>query len=135
MNAGEPLRFAALFSDHWYRQIPRTDEVVADTTALAAATPMPAPEGQRSVFFDPWHIEELADGRVLAAVIWFGREGDSGPDPTRTKVVVFVNDHGRWLIDELIERVAECDDLAAVVGPPPGTPPDAWPKPCQRTSP
>lgn len=132
VNAGEYMRFSALFSAAWYRQIPLSDEIVAESTALAAATPMPVPEGQRGIFSDPWHVEKLADGRVLAAVIWVGREGDPNPDPTRAKVVVFVKDDGRWLIDELIERVADCEDLAAVVGPPPGTPPDAWPKRCRN---
>jgi hypothetical protein len=134
VNAGDVLRFYALLSDDWMRQIPSTDEIVAETTALATATPTPLPEGHRSVFFGPWHVEELADGRVLAAVVWFGSEKDPGSDPSRTKVLIFTYEDGRWLIDEIIERVADCNDImevAAVVGPPPGTLFEAWPKSCK----
>ena len=80
----------------------------------------------------------LADGRVMAATLL--RVGDElRPDPSRVRVLVFVEQDGRWLVDETIRvvRVPECEGLvevAAVVGPPPGAVFDGWTPSCEASS-
>ena len=70
----------------------------------------------------------------MAAVL-LRSEDELRPDPNRTKVLVFVSENGRWLVDEEIElvQVPECElpvEVATVVGPPPGATFDAWPSAC-----
>jgi hypothetical protein len=119
-NAGDFLRFLALFTDAALRQRPinASQEASAELTALAAATPTPVPPPHRAVFAGPWHLEILPDGRVVAAVVWFGSESDPCVDPNRITVLLFAQQDGRWLIDERIERVAE-GELIDLVGSPP----------------
>jgi hypothetical protein len=79
-------------------------------------------------------VQILADGRVLAAVLLVVND-DLRPDPDRTRVLLFVDRDGRWLVDETIAsvRVPDCAlpvAVAAVVGPPPGTLFDNWAASC-----
>jgi hypothetical protein len=119
-NAGDTFRFLALFTDAGLRQRPinASPETRAELAALAAATPMPVPAGQRAVLAGPWHIEILPDGRVEAAVVWFGSESDTCVDPNRITVLLFAQQGGQWRIDERIESVAE-GELIDFVGLPP----------------
>jgi hypothetical protein len=131
LTAGDMLRFYALHSDDWLRQFAAEIEGVLTITT---STP-PLADGHRAVYLGPWHVEVLSDGRVLAAVLL--RVGDEHrPDPKRTRVLLFVHQDGRWLVDETIEmvRLPDCEgpvDVVAVVGPPPGTGLlDSWSEPC-----
>lgn len=101
-NMGDLLRVYALFSDDQFRQMPKTEEIVAELTALGAATPMPAAAGQRQVLTRPWHVVELEDGRVMAAVQFGFEEADY---PRSTKALFFVRQDGRWLIQEMADFV------------------------------
>jgi hypothetical protein len=120
LSAGDMLRFYALHSDDWLR---RFGSAIEGLLTLTAGTP-PLADGQRAVYLGPWHVQILRDGRVMAAALL--RVGDElRPDPTRTRVFLFVHQDGRWLVDETIEKVSieGCDvpvDVVAVVGPPPG---------------
>ena len=85
-------------------------------------------------YLGPWHVQILADGRVLAAVLLVVGD-DIRPDPDRATVLLFVRRDGRWLVDETIAsvRVADCPlpvEVAAVVGPPPGALFDSWAAAC-----
>ena len=119
-NSGDFLRFLALFTDAGLRQRPinASPELRAELAALADTTPTPVPVGQRAVFAGPWHMEILPDGRVEAAVMWFGSESDTCVDPRRITVLIFAQQNGQWRIDERIESVAE-GELIDLVGPPP----------------
>jgi len=130
LTAGEMLRFYALHSDHW---IQRTLGETEGLATLTTSTP-PLADGDRAVYLGPWHVQILADGRVLAAVLL--RVGDElRPDPDRVRALLFIHHDGRWLVDETIEwvRLADCAlpvEVAAVVGPPPGALFDSWSPSC-----
>ena len=128
INTGDQLRVYALFSDDLFQQ-PLNEEAVAELkaelTALANATPTPIPAGQRQILSDPWHVEILEDGRVMAAVR-FSSENETNY-PTSTKALFFIQEEGQWLIEEMVDFVwvEGSDDFVPVediVGPPP----DSW---------
>lgn len=120
INDGQVFRAMALFSDEALRRMPISEEAAAEFSMMATGTPIPVPPGERSVFIGPWHVERLPDGRVLAAVVWFGSETDSCINPKRINALVFIEQDGQWLIDERIEDVAD-GELIDVVGLPPAT--------------
>lgn len=126
-NTGDQLRIYALFSDDQFRQIPPSAEIVDELRALEAATPAAVPVGQRQVIVGPWHVEKLADGRVMAAV-QFRWEGEVGL-PNTTKALLFVQQDDQWLLQEMLNFVwvedgadgATMVPVEDVVGSPPGT--------------
>ena len=135
LNTGDMLRSYALWSDDWFRNLKQTEDLRAELAALATTPPAPRAEGYREAFIGPWHILNLDDRRVLAAVVWFGGEDDLRLDPKHTRILLFVQHDGRWLIDEMFDRVfvPECGHsvkAAVVVGPPPGAALDAPPMSC-----
>jgi hypothetical protein len=126
LSAGEMLRFYALHSDDWLR---RSLGIVDGMAILTTSIP-PLDDGQRARYLGPWHVQVLPDGRVLAAVLLVVGD-DPRPDPKRTRVLIFTQRDGHWLVDETIAslRFADCPrpiDVAAVVGPPPGALFDSW---------
>src|SRR5215212_11564377 len=126
LTAGDMLRFYALHSDGWLR---RSLGVVEGMAIQTISIPT-LDDGNRARYLGPWHVQILADGRVLAAVLLVVND-DLRPDPDRTRVLLFVDNDGRWLVDETIAsvRVPDCPlpvAVAAVVGPPPGTLFDSW---------
>jgi hypothetical protein len=129
LTAGQMLHFYALHSDDWLR---RFAAQVEGLTTLTTSTP-PLDDGERAVYLGPWHVQRLADGRVMAATLL--RVGDElRPDPSRTRVLVFIERDGRWLVDETIRvvRVDGCEvpvEVATVVGPP-GALFDDWSPDC-----
>ena len=130
-NANDPLRGFALLSDDWLSRSMGNREWIE---SLATQAPTPVPESYRLIPFEPWRVQILADGRVMAAVT-FGTPVEPFPDPSRTRVLIFVLREGRWLVDEQIERVKAlgCElpvNVAAVVGPPPTALLHAWPSSC-----
>jgi hypothetical protein len=136
-NTGDLRRYNSFFSDDWFRHLLKREEVVAGLNALERSKPTPVPDGYRARFLGPWHVQILPDGRVLAAVVWFGNEAEPEPDPDRVKVLLFVRHDGRWLIDDMIDRVEVPDchvpvPVAAVVGPPPGASLGIWPTTCEK---
>jgi hypothetical protein len=130
LSDGDMLRFYALHSDNWLR---RSLGVVQGMATLTTSIP-PLDDGHRAQYLGPWHVQVLADGRVLAAVLLVVGD-DLRPDPDRTRVLLFVHRDGRWLADETIAsvHVADCPlpvEVAAVVGPPPGALFDSWSASC-----
>jgi hypothetical protein len=130
LTAGDMLRFYALHSEEWLR---RSLGMVEGMALLTTSIP-PLDDGHHERYLGPWHVQTLADGRVLAAVLLV--VGDElRPDPDRTRILLFVHRDGRWLVDETIASVhiAGCAhpvEVAAVVGPPPGTLFDSWTPSC-----
>ena len=130
LTAGDMLRFYALHSDEWLR---RSLGVVEGMAILTTSIP-PLDDGHRALYLGPWHVQILTDGRVLAAVLLVVGD-DLRPDPERARVLLFLNHSGRWLVDETIARVRvpNCPlpvEVAAVVGPPPGTLFESWSPTC-----
>jgi hypothetical protein len=131
LSAGDMLRFYALHSDDWLR---RALGVVQGMAMLTTSIP-PLDDGHEARYLGPWHVEILADGRVMAAVLLVVGD-DLRPDPDRTRVLLFIHRDGRWLVDETIAavRIAECAlpvAVAASVGPPPEALFDTWSTPCE----
>lgn len=124
-SSGDLLRFLALFTDAALVQLHlnTSEEGRAELAALGSAAPTPYPPGRRAVFAGPWHLRLLPDGRVLAAVTWFGSEADTCVEPNRIWALIFVDRDGRWLVDEIIERVAEGELIDLVGLPPAGSTP------------
>jgi hypothetical protein len=130
LTAGDMLRFYALHSDDWLR---RSLGVVEGMAIQTISIPT-LDDGNRAFYLGPWHMQILADSRVLAAVLLVVSD-DPRPDPDRTRVLIFVHRDGRWLVDETIAsvRVPDCEvpvAVAAVVGPPPGTLFERWAAAC-----
>jgi hypothetical protein len=130
LTAGDMLRFYALHSDDWLR---RSLGMVEGMAILTTSIP-PLDDGHQARYLGPWHVQILADGRVLAAVLLVVGD-DLRPNPDRTRVLLFTHRDGRWLVDETIASVgiAGCAlpvDVAAVVGPPPGALFDSWSASC-----
>jgi hypothetical protein len=130
LSTGDMLRFYALHSDDWLR---RSLGVVEGMAILTTSIP-PLDDGHRARYLGPWHVQILADGRVSAAVLLVVGD-DLRPNPGRARVLLFVHRGGRWLVDETIAsvRVPNCPhqvEVAAVVGPPPGTLFDSWTASC-----
>ena len=125
INTGDQLRVYALFSDDLFQQ-PLNEEAMAELeaelTALANVTPTPNPAGQRQILSDPWHVEILEDGRVMAAVR-FSYESETDY-PASTKALFFIQQEGQWLIEEMVDVVwvegsADFVPVEDIVGPPP----------------
>jgi len=130
LTAGDMLRFYALHSDDWLQ---RSLGAVEGMAMLTTSIP-PLDDGHQASYLGPWHVQVLADGRVLAAVLLVVGD-DLRPDPDRTRALLFVYRDGRWLVDETIAtvRVADCPlpiEVAAVVGPPPEALFDSWAVAC-----
>src|SRR5215218_3541146 len=105
LTAGDMLRFYALHSDDWLRRSLGAVEGMAIQTISIPTLD----DGNRARYLGPWHVQILADGRVLAAVLLVVND-DLRPDPDRTRVLLFVDNDGRWLVDETIAsgRVPDC---------------------------
>jgi hypothetical protein len=130
LTSGDMLRFYALHSDDWLQ---RTLGVVKGMAIQTISIPT-LDDGNRALYLGPWHVQMLADGRVMAAVLLVVNN-DFRPDPDGTTVLIFAHRDGRWLVDETIAsvRVPDCPlpvEVAAVVGPPPGVLFDGWAPSC-----
>ena len=104
LNANDPLRFLALFSDEMIQLFFALDPVPPDALpAMEAASPVASPPEMWLGLIGLHDARVLPDGRVAAL-------GDSF-DPTEppygvgTDFAIFVKVGDRWLIDSLIEHV------------------------------
>ncbi len=104
LNANDPLRFLALFSDEMIQLFFALDPVPPDALpAMEAASPVSSPPEMWLGLIGLHDARVLPDGRVAAL-------GDSF-DPTEppygvgTDFAIFVKVGDRWLIDSLIEHV------------------------------
>jgi hypothetical protein len=111
LNANDPLRFLALFSDDMVRLFFALDPLPAEALPSFTATPVPSPPDMFLGYVDVRDVRILPDGRVAAL-------GESY-DPTQppfgmgTDYAVFVKVGDRWLIDSLIENVVIVGEATA----------------------
>ncbi|MDQ2654240.1 MAG: hypothetical protein M3Z20_14500 [Chloroflexota bacterium] len=98
-NAGDPLRFASLYTDQFLRDffggVPQ-----ADLEAFLGMAPQPLPAEQRRIIRGIGEVEMLPDGRARVAIIL------DEPDDPRTEepdTVILRQVDGRWLVDEIRE--------------------------------
>lgn len=98
-NAGDPLRFASLYSDQFLRDffggVPQ-----ADLEAFLGMAPQPLPAEQRRIIRGVGDAELLPDGRARVVIIL------DEPDDPRTEepdTVILRQVDGHWLVDEIHE--------------------------------
>jgi hypothetical protein len=98
-NAGDPLRFASLYSEPFLRDffggVPQ-----ADLEAFLGMPPQPLPAEQRRIIRGIGDVERLPDGRARVVIIL------DEPDDPRTEepdTVILRQVDGRWLVDEIHE--------------------------------
>lgn len=103
INAGDLARLYALFSDEFILDGEAVDE--GRLAFLDDTAPQPRLRGDRALFIGPWATQALEDGRVMAAVR-LGNAREFYPDGDETRLLLFVNRDGRWLLDEIISVVS-----------------------------
>ncbi len=98
-NAGDPLRFASLYTDQFLRDffggVPQ-----ADLEAFLGMLPQPLPDEQQRIIRGVGDVELLPDGRAQVVIIL------DEPDDPRTEepdTVILRQVDGRWLVDEIHE--------------------------------
>jgi hypothetical protein len=104
-NAGDYLRFLALFSDDFIRNYAEDIGILlAEDDPLL--TPSPVAENDRVIVDEIANVIELADGRVSALVTF--TIADDSEEPV---IVVFTLEYDqnreRWLIDDFREVISE----------------------------
>ena len=115
-NAGDVLREFALYTDAFLARYFASPGALSerDIATAVATDPRPVPVDEQLTFADLRDARRLEDGRVRAIVV---TEGTGGPFNDR---LTFVQDGGRWLIDEFVAveaarsgtAEAEADDEA-----------------------
>jgi hypothetical protein len=68
------------------------------------ATPAPAPVNPDQYLAAVESVQVLPDGRVSALITRGGVE-DAHPAPGRTQLMIFVYERGRWVIDDVYEKI------------------------------
>jgi len=116
LNANDPLRFLALFTDDMVRTFFAMDPLTREVLAFFTATPEASPPDQWLGIFSVLDARMLPDGRIaILADTWdpsqppFGRGVDFA-------ILAQVGD--RWLIDGLIEHVVIVDGGTPTAGTP-----------------
>lgn len=97
-NAEDQRRIFALFSDNLMRRLGAADikPSLADARASLEATPNPDEEQTRLLAVTD--VSVMADGRVGAFIV-FERSSDG---VAHTELIVFVQERGRWVMDDFV---------------------------------
>ena len=99
VNASDFPRYAALFTEDYHaRDVATYGPISAEQLAFLEATPRALPEEGRAALLAVVEVRELVDGRVAALIDMQDPYGQP-PGPGRF-YWEFVEDNGRWLIDE-----------------------------------
>jgi hypothetical protein len=96
-NAGELLRAYGLYSDHYLHRLLSRQDPTTRAAYDSLATPMPSTPEERAKILDIHGARVLPDGRVGAIVTI---KYAVVPVP-KTFFVVFVEENGHWLIDDI----------------------------------
>ena len=101
LNAGALLSYAALFTDdYWQREIAQFGPPPAEELAFLSGTPQALPAEARVGLLAILDVRELPNGRV-AGLFDVTDPFETPPGPARFSWV-FVEQDGRWLIDEQV---------------------------------
>ena len=103
LNANDPLRFLALFSDEMLRIFSAMQPIPPEALPSLAATPVALPPDQRLGYLAIHDARVLPDGRVAALADDY--DPTEPPFGLGTDFAIFVKAGDRWLIDSLIEHV------------------------------
>ena len=102
INAGDFGRYAATFTEEYHqREFARFGPIPEEEmAAFTATTPVPMPEEQRVALLAVVEVRVLADGRVAGL---FDVQDPFAEPPGPARIYwEFVEEDGRWLIDEEI---------------------------------
>ncbi|MEA2513136.1 MAG: hypothetical protein QOF33_2137 [Thermomicrobiales bacterium] len=99
INAGDYLAFYAYASPRLLHE-QLAGEGITEENIAAVGTPVVVAEGQRATLVDVREVIVLPDGRVGALVDTIFPEEQPG---VQTDFFAFVEQDGRWLIDEIVE--------------------------------
>ena len=101
-NAGDPLRFASLYTDQFLRDffggVPQ-----ADLEAFLGMGPQPLPSEQRRIIRGQGEVEVLPAGRARVVIIL---DEPADPRTEEPDTVILRLADGRWLVDEIHEDAA-----------------------------
>ncbi len=98
-NAGDPLRFASLFTADFMRAF-FGEAPIEDVAGFLAMAPQPLPEDQLRVIVRMGEVQMLPDGRAGVLIVL------DEPDDPRTEepdYAILEQVVGRWLVDEIHE--------------------------------
>lgn len=98
-NAGDPLRFASLYTEPFLRDffggVPQ-----ADLEEFLGIEPQPLPSEQRRIIRGVGDVELLPDGRARVVIILDEPDDPRAEEPD---TVILRQIDGRWLVDEIHE--------------------------------
>jgi hypothetical protein len=102
VNAGDPLRSFALYSDDLMRSFGvGMESPIQDTRATLETPPTPLPVTQRIKLLAVTDVSVMADGRIGAFIVY--DDPQLSLPTVRTLVAIFVEERGRWVFDEIVE--------------------------------
>ena len=111
LNAGDPLRLFALFSDGGLRRFAAEYGAPIPGDAASAATPVPVPPDERFFARAIRDVRDQGDGRVVATVIESNlpleATGEFDDDALPPVVFVVAAADGRYLIEDVVPAGAE----------------------------
>jgi hypothetical protein len=103
LNANDPLRFFAVFSDDMIRLFFAMQPIPAEALPMLAATPTPSPPDQFLGYLEIVDARVLPDGRVAILARTF--DPTEPPYGVGTDFAILTKIGDRWVIDSLIENV------------------------------
>jgi hypothetical protein len=103
LNANDPLRFLALFTDEMLDIFFAIDPLPPEAVPSLAASPVLSPPDQRLGYLSVHDARILPDGRVAALADDY--DPTEPPFGLGTDFAIFAKAGDRWLIDSLIENV------------------------------
>ena len=115
-NAGNTLGSFALLSDSFVRESQAEEPFTKDDAALLAASPEALPADVRATLYAVHDVRVLAGGRIGALVET--DFPDQPPDGIEVDFLFFIEQDGRYLIDDVIEDLeGQYPPVSATVTP------------------
>lgn len=114
LNAGDPRRTYALYSDEAVRQ------GVAIEPEEVEISPVPLPEAERIALLDVSYVRPFADGRVGAVLVI---DDPAAAAPAESFFVIFARTGERWVLDDFpAPYVVEAESSVRRISPGDATP-------------
>jgi hypothetical protein len=108
-SGGSFLRAYAYFSENLQRQFgPEPEDTLEDVRAFLELPEEPVPQDQRVRLIAITDVSVMDDGRVGAILVSDDPEGP--PEGIETELIIFIQEDGLWLVDEVIEFTVVEDD-------------------------
>lgn len=125
-NAGDFARAYALYTDDYLRrllaEVAARAEVDPQVIPIALATPQTVPPMRWTAVRAIGNVRSLPDGRVVASVVTVRVSEATNPAAEQVRLVFFVRDGDRWLIDGYLDPTISATPIPSPAGTPLGTP-------------